>query len=287
MTRPLRVEYPGALYHVLSRGNAKQGIFEDDRDRQAFLLILDATVSRLHWICHAYCLMQNHYHLMVETPDANLSRGMRQLNGVYAQAFNRRHGRVGHLLQGRFSAKLVDRDNYFLELARYLVLNPVRSGHVDGPSGWRWSNYRATAGLANGPSFLETGFTLRMFADDVRSAVESYRRFVLEGMLADTHIPADSALVVGDRGYAQQLEEALLGSRDELEFARRERYAGRPPLAELMVCISNKRERNERILDAYGIHGYKGKEIADQLGLHYSTISRIVNDSSRKVPNRD
>ena len=171
MTRPLRFDYPGALHHVLSRGNAKQDIFADDKDRRAFIRTVSDVVSRLHWICHAYCMMQNHFHLLIETPDANLSQGMRQLNGVYAQAYNRRHNRVGHLLQGRFTAKLVDRDNYFLELGRYLVLNPVRAGLADDPSQWRWSSYRATAGMAVRPDFLETRFTLQMFGDDIRHSV--------------------------------------------------------------------------------------------------------------------
>ena len=133
MARPLRLEFPGAVYHVTSRGNARAAIFLDDEDRPIFLGVLGAVVARFGWLCHAYCLMDNHYHLLLETPDPNLSRGMRQLNGVYTQRFNRRHGRVGHVLQGRFKAILVDRDGYLLELARYLVLNPVRAGRVKDP----------------------------------------------------------------------------------------------------------------------------------------------------------
>jgi putative transposase len=125
MARPLRIEFPGALYHVTARGNARQDIFLDDEDRQRFLGVLARGVSRFHLLLHAYCLMENHFHLVVETPEANLSKAMRQLNGVYTQAFNRRHKRVGHVLQGRFKAIVVDRDSYLLELCRYVVLNPV------------------------------------------------------------------------------------------------------------------------------------------------------------------
>ena len=154
MARPLRIEFSGAIYHVTSRGNARCAIYEDDEDRRAFLSALDRVMVRFHWICHAYCLMDNHYHLLIETPEGNLSQGMRQLNGVYTQGFNRRHNRVGHLFQGRFKAIVVDRDSYLLELCRYIVLNPVRAGEVSRPEEYRWSSYRATAGLSPGAGFL-------------------------------------------------------------------------------------------------------------------------------------
>ena len=112
MARPLRLEFPGALYHVTARGNARQAIVLDDRDRALFLLCLGDTIARFGWICHAYCLMDNHYHLLIETPEGHVSRGMRQLNGVFTQRINRRHGRVGHLFQGRFKAILVERESY-------------------------------------------------------------------------------------------------------------------------------------------------------------------------------
>jgi REP element-mobilizing transposase RayT len=133
MARPLRIEFPGAIYHVTSRGNAQASIFLDDIGRSAFLAVLGLTMRRFNVICHAYCLMTNHFHLLLETPDANLSKAMRQFNSVYTQAFNRRHGRVGHVLQGRFKSIVVDRDAYLLELCRYIVLNPVRAGMVKEP----------------------------------------------------------------------------------------------------------------------------------------------------------
>src|SRR3989339_1664941 len=131
MTRPLRIEYPGAVYHVTSRGNEKKAVFKDDQDRESFLNTLYRVNKRYNWLCHAYCLMTNHYHLLIETPNANLSTGMRQLNGVYTQALNRRRNRVGHVFQGRYKAVLVQKDNHLLELCRYIVLNPVRAGLVD------------------------------------------------------------------------------------------------------------------------------------------------------------
>jgi REP element-mobilizing transposase RayT len=130
MARPLRIEFDGALYHVTSRGNDRKAIFKDNHDRDLFLDILAQITVRFRWICHAYCLMNNHYHLVIETPDGNLSKGMRQLNGVYTQAFNKRHRRVGHVFQGRFKGILVQKDSHFLEVCRYVVLNPVRAKMV-------------------------------------------------------------------------------------------------------------------------------------------------------------
>jgi len=131
MARPLRIELSGALYHVTDRDDRREAIYEEDDDCQSFLETLAGAVERFNWICYAYCLMTNHYHLVIETPDANLSKGMRQLNGVFTQGTNRRHGRTGHLFQGRFKGILVDKDRYLLELTRYVVLNPVRANEQE------------------------------------------------------------------------------------------------------------------------------------------------------------
>lgn len=136
MTRPLRLEFPGAVYHLTARGDRRGDIFLDDTDRQTFLRLLEKEVRQQAWRLFAYCLMSNHYHLLVETPDGNLVAGMRRLNGAYTQAFNRRHGRVGHVLQGRYKSIVVDRDAYLLELARYIVLNPVRANMVKRVEDW-------------------------------------------------------------------------------------------------------------------------------------------------------
>ena len=130
MARPLRIEFDGALYHVTSRGNKREDIYLDDIDRLIFLDVLAEVCRRFNWVCHAYCQMTNHYHLLIETPDANLSLGMRHLNGVYTQKFNYHHDRVGHVFQGRYKGILVEKEAHLLELARYIVLNPVRARMV-------------------------------------------------------------------------------------------------------------------------------------------------------------
>ena len=146
MARPLRIEYAGAVYHITSRGNEKKAVFKSDQDRINFLNTLQHVKKRYNWICHAYCLMDNHYHLLIETPDGNLAIGMRQLNGVYTQLFNKLHGRTGHLFQGRYKSILIQKDSHLLEVCRYVVLNPVRAKMVEAPEAWKWSSYRATAG---------------------------------------------------------------------------------------------------------------------------------------------
>ncbi len=168
MSRPLRLEFAHALYHVTSRGDRREDIYLNDADRQAWLGVLAQVCKRFNWTVHAYCLMSNHYHLLVETPDANLSAGMRQLNGVCTQLANRAQGRVGHVFQGRFKAIVVDKDNYLLELARYVVLNPVRAGMVADASDWPWSSYGAMLAPAwlPGPDWLATDKLLAYFAPD-------------------------------------------------------------------------------------------------------------------------
>ena len=145
--RSLRLEYAGALYHVTSRGDRREEIYEDDADRAMFLSIFGDVCCHYNWVCHSYCLMSNHYHLVIETPDANLSKGMRQLNGEYARQFNRVHKRVGHVFQGRYKAIHVEKESYLIELSRYVVLNPVRAYMVSEAEDWPWSNYRATTCL--------------------------------------------------------------------------------------------------------------------------------------------
>src|SRR3990167_5084236 len=151
MARPIRIEYPGALYHITSRGNEQKSIYVNDSDRRYFIALLEQTLKRFNWICYSYCLMDNHYHLLIETVDPTLSKGMRYLNGVYTQRMNREYSRVGHLLQGRFKAIIVEKESYLLELCRYIVLNPVRAKLVKMPEEYPWSSYRAMIGVVPHP----------------------------------------------------------------------------------------------------------------------------------------
>ena len=283
MARPLRIEYPGAIYHITSRGNARQPIFKDDKDCETFVNLTGSVVDHYGWLCHAYCLMDNHYHLLIETPDGNLSQGMRQLNGIYTQRFNQRHGRVGHVFQGRFKAILVDKENYLLELCRYVVLNPVRAGMVRYPGRYKWSSYRATAGLVKSPSFLTTDWVLSQFGRQRSRAEDNYKKFVKEGF--EKPSPWENLrgqILLGDDNFVSGLESYLKGAKELKEVPREQRFGGRPGIEELFVSKEtiSKRIRNRKIREAHIRYGYTLAEIGRVLGLHYSTISKIVNENN-------
>lgn len=275
MTRPLRLEFPGAVYHVTSRGNARQDIVADDRDRSQWLTLLAHVVDRYGWLCHAYCLMDNHYHLLIETPQPTLSLGMRQLNGRYTQAYNRRHARVGHLFQGRFTAILVEKEAHLLELCRYVVLNPVRAKLVPHPRQWTWSSYRATVGETKAPSWLATDWILGQFGQRVGPARETYRAFVAEGR-------------GGPRPWEQLTGQIYLGSEEFVaqhqpnrvirDIPRRQTQAQRPSLR---VLFQSKGRPPELIHTAYRRYGYRLAEIADHLGVHAATVSRRLKQAER------
>ena len=182
MARPLRLELPGGLYHVTSRGDRREHIYDNDGDRERWIENLGNVCDRYNWRCHAYCLMDNHYHIVIETAEANLSKGMRQLNGVYTQYYNRKHGRVGHVFQGRYKGILVERDEYLLELARYVVLNPVRANRVRNVIDWKWSNYHAMIGEAPVQHWLEIDWVLGQFSKQRKTAIVRYINFVREGV---------------------------------------------------------------------------------------------------------
>ncbi|MDY0190201.1 MAG: transposase [Desulfuromonas sp.] len=279
MTRQLRIEYPGAVYHITSRGNGRCSIYSDNDDREIFLKILSLAVDRYRWRCHAYCLMDNHYHLMIETPEGNLSKGMRHLNGVYTQSYNRRHGLVGHLFQGRFKAILVEKDSYLLQLCRYIVQNPVAAHLTQTSTEWPWSSYRATAGLANVPQFLTVDWILQQFAKKKSVAQKLYRNFVNEDLVDD--VPWNSLIgriFLGRKDFTEQLQSQLGDVKEEIEIPKKERFAARPTLNCLLTQAQplSCQEKNNRIYIAYKEHGYTQKDIADFLGVHYATVSRAI-----------
>lgn len=282
MARPLRLEFSGALYHITSRGNRREDIFENDTDRTRFLALLNDVCEAHYWVCHAYCLMGNHYHLLIETPDANLSKGMRQLNGVYTQTFNRAHGRVGHLFQGRYKAILVEKENYLLELSRYIVLNPVRAGMVRSAADWAWSSYQATVGQSNGPDCLNTEWILASFGKRKSLAIEKFRRFVSEGkgQPSPWKFLRNQVYLGGDK-FVHKMQSLIDGDRDLSEVPA----AHRRPLPQTLDYYyqASNQDRNSAIASAYRNGGYTLKEIGDHFGLHYSSVSGIVKNHKSKT----
>lgn len=280
MARPLRIEYDGALYHITARGNERKPIFRDEEDRKIFLDTLTLTSKKYNWICHAYCLMNNHYHLVIETPEGNLSKGMRQVNGVYTQQFNRRHHRVGHIFQGRYKAIVIQKESYLLEVSRYVVLNPVRVKAVKRPEEWRWSSYRGTAGLENPHPCLSVDWILGQFGTKRREAEAKYKEYVEAGIRERgiwKEVRGQS--ILGEEAFVKRLIRYIRGHKDIKEIPKSMRHIGRPGLREVLkgIDIKDKHQRSPKIIKAVIEHGYSQKEVADYLGIHYSTLSRIVN----------
>jgi len=276
MARPLRLEFAGALYHVTARGNERRDIFlgNADEDRDRFLDVLSQTCERFNWICHAYCLMTNHYHLLIETPDANLSKGMRQLNGVYTQHVNRKYARAGHLFQGRYKGILVEKDRYLLELARYVVLNPVRAGMVSGPGEWPWSSYRATAGEEQAPPFLETERLLSAFAGKRQDARDEYRQFVAAGMdAASPWRDLRNQIYLGSERFVERMQAMIDPARSLHEIPKRQRRPVAKPLDYYAMHYSG---RDRAISQAYRSGAYSMQAIAEYFEVSRMTVSRAV-----------
>jgi REP element-mobilizing transposase RayT len=280
MSRKMRIEYPGALYHVTARGNCRSDIFIKDDDRYRYLDILSDTISQYNLVCHAYCLMTNHYHLMIETPDGNLSTGIHRLNSVYANYFNWKHERVGHLFQGRFNAIIVQKESYLLELCRYIVLNPVRARIVNEPMDYEWSSYRDTVSIGGRfRSLLTTNWILSFFDHELMEAREKYRAFVFEGIHAKS--PMDDIkgnLVLGDEHFVKQLKQHIGNCMNDREIPVEQRFLFRNSLEELFGDPKslNKEKRNNLILEACNHLGYAQIEVSTYLNLNRRTISRIV-----------
>ncbi len=277
MARPLRLSFPGAVYHVTSRGNARHDIVADDRDRSQWLSLLAHVVDRYGWLCHAYCLMDNHYHLVIETPKPNLSIGMRQLNGRYTQAYNRRHEQVGHVFQGRFTAILVEKDAHLRELCRYVVLNPVRAKIVSHPRLWVWSSYRATVGATKAPGWLTRDWILSQFGQRGGPAQARYRTFVAEGRGG----PAPweqltGQIYLGSEKFVAQHQP----NRVIRDIPRRQTQAQRPSLETL---FERKGDLEKTIHQAYRQYGYRLADIADHLGVHAATVSRRLKRAEQEI----
>ena len=279
MARPLRLEFEGALYHITARGDRREPIFEDDADRQLLMRILGQGMERFDASILAYCLMGNHYHLMIETPAANMSAGMRHLNGCYTQWFNWQHNHVGHIFQGRFKSILVDRDAYLLELCRYIVLNPVRAGMVDHVAAYWWSSYCATSGVARAPNWLHREWLLAQFDAELPTARAKYMAFVAEGLGGPSPMcSVKGQMLLGPDDFVSAMRPRIEQKGDSPGVASVQRFAYRPELAAWLAQAAavGKRERNELIRRAYFDFRYSKSDIARATGMHRSTVGTII-----------
>jgi REP-associated tyrosine transposase len=277
VSRPLRLEFPGALYHVTSRGHERGPIFRDSVDRRHFLNVLASIIPDQAWLLHSYCLMGNHYHLLVETGRPTLSRGMHSLNARYSQHFNRRHGRAGHVFEGRFKAVVVQKQAHLLELHRYIVLNPVRAGLARRPEDWPWSNYRATSGAIMPPPWLEVGGTLALFAAFGSGANGAYARFVADGARRPDS-PLERVrrqIYLGDRRFLEEMSVQ----------AKRQRSAQEIPAAHRAPRVLEIEEIRRLVAKEWGLppEDLAGREAGDAKLAAIYLCRRLCGKSAREI----
>jgi putative transposase len=273
MTRPLRLEFSGALYHVTSRGDRKGEIYRDDVDRIAWLDTMRLVCARFNFVVHAYCQMTNHYHVLIETVEGNLSQGMRQLNGLYSQHFNRRHCLVGHVFQGRYNAILVQKEAYLLELTRYVVRNPLRARLVVSLDDWAWSSHCFMMMRQRAPEWLETDWLLGQFGERRGDAVLAYQRFVMAGEGLDSPLRKTShQLLLGDESFVARHQapanSALLDA------------VSKPHRRSLVWTIEDFQRkypcRDEAMARAYFSTAFTMAQIGKHFGVSYKTVGRAV-----------
>ena len=279
MSRPLRIEFAGAVYHVISRGDRRGAIYYNDSDRLDWQGVLARVCDHHHFVVHGFCQMGNHYHLLLETPEANLARGMRELNGIYSQHFNHRHDLVGHLFQGRYKAMLVQRDRYLLELIRYIVLNPVRAQLVSSADDWRWSSHRYFLDTTTAPAWLAYDWILSQFGPTRDEALASYRKFVTAGtgqQGSSAHL--SHPLLLGD--------DAFIAIQQQAQHSKAYRAAPREQRRALTLSLAQYQsqfpDRDEAMARAYLSTVYTMTEIAAAFQVSRQTVCRAIAGFGKK-----
>lgn len=273
MARPLRIEFPDAVYHVTSRGNDRKAIFRDDIDRRKFIAFLGEAVERFGWSLTAWVLMTNHFHLVLQTPEANLSQGMHWLNSSYVGWFNRRHKRAGHLYQGRFKSPLIEKETYLRDTLRYVVLNPVRAGMVVRPENYKWSSYRATAGLEVAPAWLDTKSTLALFDPDPDAARRIYQDFVVAKVdgadrLWDRLI---NGMYLGSTPWIKEIRTIVESKLRSADHPLEQRAVGRPRMDEIIAAVARVADQTAETVRA--THGGSLRRMVAWLGWNEGLIT--------------
>lgn len=278
MSRPLRIEYNNAVYHITARGNEKKDIFLDERDFEKFLYYLDIVYERYNIIVYSFVLMNNHYHILLETPYANLSRMMRDLNGHYTIYFNKRHKRYGHLFQGRFKSILVDKDNYLLELSRYIHLNPVRACIITKPEDYDYSSMSYYMGKSKVPSWLDVDFVLEQFGNNFQEKRNAYRKFVYERSEG-----LDSPLrniyaqcILGSEGFIRKIVDKYVRKENistQIPRSKKIRYC--KDLNDIARVVTKYYGINKRMLSKRKVRFNKGRKV-------FVYIARRFTDNNLK-----
>ena len=280
MSRPLRIELENAYYHVTARGNRRSSIFRTDSDRLTWLDFLGETCVRFDFAVMAYCQMGNHYHLVLQTRQGHLSRGMRFLNGKYSQYFNRQHRLVGHVFQGRYNAVLCQGDDYLRELSRYTELNPVRARLVSHPGDWIWSSYVAIIGMIDAPPWLARDAVLAQFGHERSHAIRKFEAFILEGIGKESPFHSvRNQLFFGDDEFCQRAAQHQLGGNLR-EINRVQRQAIIRPLASYFAETSSEKDA---IAEAYLSRAYTMSQIAEFRNISIRTVCRAVSAYRKKM----
>jgi len=290
MGRPLRIQYPGASYHITSRGNEKREIFRSNGDREKFLSYLQSAHERYGGIIHVYCLMNNHYHLLLETPRGNLSQILHHINGAYTIYFNIKRRRSGHLFQGRYKAILLEKDAYCQELSRYIHLNPSRAGLLNTLSAYPWSSYPSYIGSRKGPEWLTTDFILRYFGRDEPSARENYRQFVEGALDKESRNPLKdvfASTILGTPEFISWVREKMIELEDPdiRNVPALRGLVRRPSLEQIERTVKSVIGQGHPLSERFCLYvsqhhgGYALKEI----GAHYGMRGSAVSQSNRRL----
>jgi len=291
MGRPLRIEFAGAHYHVTSRGNEKKDIFKSRKDREQFLSYLESAVFRYGAIIHAYCLMGNHYHLLLETPSGNLSQIVKHINGAYTNYFNAKRKRSGHLFQGRYKAILIEADEYAQELSRYIHLNPVRAGMTARPEEHFWSSYDDYIGQRRPPEWLTTASILERFGKG-DNASDRYRKFVEYRMGREYDSPlkgATAATILGSVDFVNQMTARHIdGKQHDRDLPAVRQLSAKPTMDTIIEAAINLAGTSGLAKKAgiYLCHTYSGaklKEIGERFGIGESAVSQASKRFEREM----
>lgn len=289
MARPLRIVYPGAFYHITSRGNERKEIFKTDIDREKFLTYLESAAKRYGAVIHVWCLMTNHYHLLLETPAGNLSEIMRHINGAYTTYFNIKRKRSGHLLQGRYKAILVDADEYAQQLSCYIHLNPVRVGAVQKPEHYVWSSYRNYIGRCKVPEWLRRDFILGYFGGVGVKGERNYRKYVERVMGQDQGSPLREVLhstFLGSEEFVQGVtKEHLEDKRADRNIPALRALVVRPSIEtiekEVGVLFADE-TRTGRQVSLYLCRKYSGRKLKE-IGTYFGISESGVSQAGRRI----
>jgi len=284
MSRPPRIEYPGACYYLTGRALQGRKAFEDDLDYRTFEQVLSSVVHRFNWLLQSYVLMPDHYHLVVEVPEANLSKGMRQLNGVYTQHANRRHNSEGPLFHGRFKSILFEKESFLLPICRHAALNPNRLGLTKEPSTYEQSSYGALIGQKPMPDMLHPDDLYQQLSKKPKLAQAALRAFVETDQVFESPLN-DRAhqVLLGTDAFVDRMQSLLLNSAKAKQAPK---LAGRRKSLRVLfrgMHQMSRTERNHRITLAHLEYNYTLAEIGQHLGLHYTTVSKVVNASEKAL----